>query len=76
MDAGWIPFSLEDLMTVPLKQPRWVAAIAIVGTILAGLLGLASVVFAFLTLNPMGFGISALAAGLSFGLLANAVLRE
>ena len=76
MNAGLIDYSLEDLMTVPLKQPRWVAAIAIVGTILAGLLGLASVVFAFLTLNPMSFGVSALAAGLSFGLLANAVLRE
>ena len=63
-------------MTKLLDHPRWIAAIAIVGTVLAGLLGFAAAVFSFLTLDPAGFGVSALAAGLSFGLLANAVLRD
>ena len=63
-------------MPEQLNHTRWIAAIAIVGTVLAGLFGFVSAVFAFLTLNPEGFGVSALAAGLSFGLLANAVLRN
>jgi len=58
------------------KQTRWVTAIAIVGTVLAGVLGLVGAWFAFFNVDSAGFGVSVLASALAFGLLANAILRE
>ena len=58
------------------KQTRWLTAIAIVGTVVAGLLGFAGALFAFFSQDSSGFGVCVLATALAYGLLANAVLRE
>ena len=58
------------------KQTRWLTAIAIVGTVVAGILGFAGALFAFFNQDSSGFGVCVLATALAFGLLANAVLRE
>jgi hypothetical protein len=57
-------------------QMRWINAIAIVGTVVAGLLALAGALFALLAVDASGVGICTLGAALAFGLLANAVLRD
>ena len=58
------------------KQSPWVNAIAIVGSVVAGLLSFAGALFALFNQDSSGFGVCVVATSLAFGLLANAALRE
>ncbi|MBT8396561.1 MAG: hypothetical protein HKO65_20340 [Gemmatimonadetes bacterium] len=51
-------------------------ALAMVGSVVVGFAGLLGAVFAFLNVDAVGFGVSLVASALSFGLLANALLRS
>ena len=54
----------------------WIAWISIIGTLCTGLLGLMLAVSARQVSDFVGAGVCAGASALSFGLLANAVLRQ
>lgn len=51
-------------------------AIATVGCAFTGFAALLGGVFAFLNVDPVGLGVSLLAAAVSFGLLGNALLKS
>jgi len=53
-----------------------IAGLAIIGTCIIGVASLIAALFAFLNGDFTAVGVCLMAASLSFGLLANAVLRE
>ena len=58
------------------KTLGWMIGIAVYGTIIAGIAGIVVGVATALTGESVGAGLALVAAALSFGLLANALLRE
>ena len=58
------------------KRSTWLIALAVVGTVLTGVLGLVMAFVAFFSLDFTGVGVSLLASGLAFGFLVHALLRN
>jgi len=63
-------------MEMQAKTSTKLVALAVVGTVFTGVLGLFGALFAFLNVDAAGVGISLIASALSFGFLATALLRE
>lgn len=63
-------------MTSHKNDAESIAGLAIIGTCITGVASLVAAIFTFLNGDFAAGGICLLAAALSFGLLANAVLRE
>lgn len=63
-------------MTNSKNNAASIAGLAIIGTCIIGVTSLIAALFTFLSRDFAAVGICLLAAALSFGLLANAVLRE
>ena len=57
------------------KRSTWLVAVAVVGTVLTGILALVAAFVAFFGMDFLGVGLSLLASALAFGLLAKALLR-
>jgi hypothetical protein len=57
------------------RKGEMVAGVAVVCAMFVGFVALVAAVFAFVSFNWVGAGVCLLAAGLSFGLVANASLR-
>jgi len=58
------------------NRSTWLIALAVVGTVLTGVVGFVGAFFAFFRLDATGFGVSLVASALAFGLLAGALLRD
>ena len=56
------------------KRSTWLVAVAVVGTLLTGTLGLVAAFVAFFGQDFAGVGISLVACALAFGLLGKALL--
>ena len=63
-------------MEMQAKKSTWLIALAVVGTVFSGLLGLVAAFIAFFSLDFTGVGVSLLASAPAFGLLAKAVLHN
>ena len=50
--------------------------LALIGGLVAGFAGLAAALVSVFTLNLLGVGVCLAAAGISFGLVANAIWRD
>ena len=50
--------------------------LALIGGLVAGFVGLIAALVSFFTLNLLGAGVCLVAAGISFGLVANAIWRN
>jgi uncharacterized membrane protein YphA (DoxX/SURF4 family) len=63
-----------------MAEARWrgetIAGIAVICGMITGFASLIAAVFAFFSFNWVGAGVCLAAAGLSFGLVANAALRQ
>ena len=57
------------------KRSTWLVAVAVVGTLVTGILGLVAAFVAFFGMDFAGVGLSLLASALAFGLLAKSLLR-
>ena len=58
------------------RRGEMIAGVAVVCAMFTGFAALVATVFAFFSLNWVGAGVCLLAAGVSFGLVANASLRN
>lgn len=58
------------------RKGEVIAGVAVVCGLFTGFAALAAVAFAFVSFNWVGAGVCLLAAGVSFGLVANASLRN
>ena len=63
-------------MTPNPDRARSIAGISVFLGLVTGVAGLVTATFAFFSYNWAGAGICLVAAGLAFGLIANAVLRR
>jgi hypothetical protein len=63
-------------MSTSLSDARTVGGIAVICGLLSGVAGLLAATFAFFSYNWVGVGVCIGSAGLSFGLVANAVWRN
>ena len=63
-----------------MAEAKWsgetIMGVALIMGMFSGFAGIIAAVFAFVTLNFVGAGLCLGAAGLSFGLVANATLRR
>lgn len=63
-------------MTEGRRRGETIAGVAVVCGMVTGYAALIAAVFAFFSFNWVGAGVCLAAAGLSFGLVANAALRQ
>lgn len=49
---------------------------ACIGAVVTGFIGIIAAIVSVVSMNPVGAGVSIIGAGLAFGLLANALLRD
>jgi hypothetical protein len=63
-----------------MSKAKWtgetIMGVAVIMGMFSGFAGIVAAVFAFFTFNFVGAGVCLGAAGLSFGLVANAALRQ
>jgi uncharacterized membrane protein YphA (DoxX/SURF4 family) len=63
-------------MTEARRKGETIAGVAVICGMATGYAALIAAVFAFFSFNWVGAGVCLAAAGLSFGLVANAALRQ
>jgi hypothetical protein len=63
-------------MSKATEKAETAGGLAIIGGLVAGFAGLVGAVVSLFTLNLLGAGVCLAAAGISFGLVANAVWRD
>jgi hypothetical protein len=63
-------------MSKATEKVEMAGGLAVIGGLIAGFAGLVAALVSFLTLNLLGAGVCLAAAGISFGLVANAIWRN
>ena len=58
------------------EKAEMAGGLALIGGLVAGFAGLVAALVSLLTLNLLGVGVCLAAAGISFGLVANAIWRN
>jgi hypothetical protein len=58
------------------RRGEAIAGVAVICGMVTGFAGLVAAIFAFFSFNWVGAGVCLAAAGLSFGFVANAALRQ
>jgi hypothetical protein len=63
-------------MSKATEKAEMAGGLALIGGLVAGFAGLVAALVSFFTLNLLGAGVCLAAAGISFGLVANAIWRN
>ena len=63
-------------MSKPTEKVEMAGGLALIGGLVAGFAGLIAALVSLFTLNLLGAGVCLAAAGISFGLVANAIWRD
>ena len=63
-------------MSKATEKAEMAGGLAVIGGLVAGFAGLVAALVCFFTLNLLGAGVCLAAAGISFGLVANATWRN
>ena len=63
-------------MSKAIEKIEMAGGLALIGGLVAGFVGLIAALVSFFTLNLLGAGVCLAAAGISFGLVANAIWRN